>query len=337
MRYNQARVVSGASPRRTRNRFVAAALAVTLSTSALADCLDDAAAYWGVPPLLARAIAYQQPAAAMSAFRQPGGIAPSARTPAKPSQRVGPAMAAIEQCGNGVDSQLFASLVKQESNYNPYAIGMDGKDALKPQPQSYEEAVAVADRLVSEGKKFSVGLGQVHISNVQRYGLTWEQAFDPCTNLRVASKILRAFHSKAIKSGYASEDALFAALRGYNSGNVHFRGSDGYARNILGRINAATASIGEGAFSAEPESASTRYIGIMHVSSSWLPTLKRYGVTEKDLHDGCTNAYVGSWILAQKIKQYGYNWTAVGAYSAADPARSEAYAQQVLLQLIELQ
>lgn len=143
---------------------------------------------------------------------------------------------AIDQCAVGVDSRLFASLVRQESNFNPYAIGLDGKAVLKAQPRSYEEAARTADNLVREGKGFSVGLGQIHVSNVARYGLTWQQAFDPCTNLRVASVILRSFHIQAMKAGYSPDNAVFAALRGYNSGSVHNPVSNGYARDILGRI-----------------------------------------------------------------------------------------------------
>lgn len=143
---------------------------------------------------------------------------------------------AIEQCAVGVDSRLFTSLVRQESNFNPYAIGLDGKAVLKAQPRSYEEAAKTADNLVREGKGFSVGLGQIHVSNVARYGLTWQQAFDPCTNLRVASAILRDFHTQAVKAGYTPDNAVFAALRGYNSGSVHNPVSNGYARDILGRI-----------------------------------------------------------------------------------------------------
>lgn len=54
----------------------------------------------------------------------------------------------------------------------------------------------------------------------------------------------------------------------------------------------------------------SRDIGLMQINSSWLPTLRRYGITEADLFDGCKNAYIGNWIIAQNIAQHGYNWTA---------------------------
>lgn len=147
-----------------------------------------------------------------------------------------PVATAVEICAQGIDPRLSASLVRQESNFNPYAIGLDGKAVLKAQPKTYEEAVKTAVNLMREGKGFSVGLSQVHISNVVRYGMSWQEAFDPCTNMRAGSTILKGFYSRAVQAGYRDNDAVFAALRGFNSGDVRNPVSNGYARNILGRV-----------------------------------------------------------------------------------------------------
>jgi hypothetical protein len=70
-------------------------------------------------------------------------------------------------------------------------------------------------------------------------------------------------------------------------------------------------------------------IGLMQVNSSWLPILARYGIRKRDLYDGCTSAYVGTWILARNIRQFGSTWDAVGAYNAATPVKRRAYARKV--------
>jgi Transglycosylase SLT domain len=70
-------------------------------------------------------------------------------------------------------------------------------------------------------------------------------------------------------------------------------------------------------------------IGLMQVNSSWLPVLARYGIGKRDLYDGCTNAYVGTWILARNIRQLGPTWDAVGAYNATSPMKRRAYARRV--------
>jgi len=70
-------------------------------------------------------------------------------------------------------------------------------------------------------------------------------------------------------------------------------------------------------------------VGLMQINSSWLPTLKRFGIEEKDLYEPCVSIDVGAWILAHNIRSYGNTWAAVGAYNTPDPARGLQYAHRV--------
>ncbi|CAH2902094.1 MAG: Soluble lytic murein transglycosylase and related regulatory proteins (some contain LysM/invasin domains) [uncultured Paraburkholderia sp.] len=70
-------------------------------------------------------------------------------------------------------------------------------------------------------------------------------------------------------------------------------------------------------------------IGLMQINSRWLATLSRFGVSRADLHNRCTNAYVGAWILSQTLRRLGLSWDAVGAYNAGTHEKRMAYARRV--------
>lgn len=70
-------------------------------------------------------------------------------------------------------------------------------------------------------------------------------------------------------------------------------------------------------------------IGLMQINSSWLPKLRRYGVTRESLFNPCVNGYVGTWILASNVKQFGPTWKAVGAYNAVSASKQLVYANNI--------
>jgi len=74
----------------------------------------------------------------------------------------------------------------------------------------------------------------------------------------------------------------------------------------------------------------TRDIGLMQINSIHLPRLLKEGITEQRLLDEpCLSVTVGASILADFIKQFGYNWTAVGAYNVGAGAGSQREALRV--------
>ena len=65
----------------------------------------------------------------------------------------------------------------------------------------------------------------------------------------------------------------------------------------------------------------------MQINSSWFPQLEKSGINKEVLKSPCTNIMVGTWILAQKIQTYVFNWTAIQRYNGSDTQLK--YAQKV--------
>lgn len=149
----------------------------------------------------------------------------------------------IEECAPSIPQALMKSLVARESNFKQFAIGMDAKQGYVKQPETLEDAVKTIGELKKAGRSFSVGLGQIHISNIEKYNLSWEQAFDPCVNLHTSELILWQFYNQAVSKGYSGASALFAMLRGYNSGNIEWSVSNGYASAILKNANVSNYAV----------------------------------------------------------------------------------------------
>ncbi|WGS55113.1 lytic transglycosylase domain-containing protein (plasmid) [Paraburkholderia sp. D15] len=74
-------------------------------------------------------------------------------------------------------------------------------------------------------------------------------------------------------------------------------------------------------------------IGLMQINSSWLPKLARYGIRREHLFNACVNAYVGTWILASNIREFGPTWKAVGAYNARSTGKQLVYANAIYRRL----
>ena len=147
------------------------------------------------------------------------------------------------QCAPQVSPVTMAAIVRAESGFNPYAIGVvNGR--LARQPASLNEAVATAQALSAARWNFSVGLAQVNLANWYAYGLNEHSAFDPCRNLAAGAAILQGCFESARRAqtdaGANSQSALRASLSCYASGNFSTGYRTGYVQRVVnnGRIPA---------------------------------------------------------------------------------------------------
>lgn len=148
-----------------------------------------------------------------------------------------------QQCAPQVSLSTMAAIVRTESGFNPYAIGVvHGR--LERQPTNEAEAVATAQALETGGWNFSVGLAQVNHTNWPAYGLSERSAFDPCRNLAAGAAILQGCFELAKRTHMSvpvdSQSTLRASLSCYGSGDFSTGFRTGYVQRVLGNVRTAT-------------------------------------------------------------------------------------------------
>lgn len=74
----------------------------------------------------------------------------------------------------------------------------------------------------------------------------------------------------------------------------------------------------------------TRDYGLMQINSIHFPTLRQWGINEKNILNPQVNIYVGSWLLSEHIKERGFNLQAIGSYHS----KTEQHRQKWLRRLI---
>jgi type IV secretion system protein VirB1 len=132
----------------------------------------------------------------------------------------------------------MAAMIRVESSFNPYAIGVVG-GRLERQPMNKAEAVATAEALAKAGYNFSLGVAQVNRHNLARFNLTYETAFDPCESVRAGGSILKECYDRAKATFQEEQRALQAAFSCYYSGNFStgfkqdFAGQPSYVQKVL--------------------------------------------------------------------------------------------------------
>lgn len=131
--------------------------------------------------------------------------------------------------GLAVPSEVMHHVVRVESSYNPYAIGVVG-GRLARQPKNLPEALATVRMLEGRGFNFSIGLAQVNRYNLDKYGLdSYEKAFEPCANLQAGSKILAECYQRANGDWGKSFSC-------YYSGNFSTGFKHGYVQKIYASV-----------------------------------------------------------------------------------------------------
>lgn len=133
-------------------------------------------------------------------------------------------------CAPLVDPATTLRVIAVESAGHPYTIH-DNTNGKTYEAGTSHGAATVAGILIRAGHRIDVGLMQINYEVWLRpTGFSIENAFNPCTNIRLGSTILSANYARALGRSATSNDALVRALSEYNSGNDS---SLSYAQKVL--------------------------------------------------------------------------------------------------------
>lgn len=130
-------------------------------------------------------------------------------------------------------------IVRAESGFDRFAIGVNGANQRSYHPDSKEDAARIARDLIAQGHSIDMGLGQINSKNLRWLNLTVDTVFESCRNLTAAEGVLRDGYDRARDQGSEPQTALQQALSAYNTGTFTRGFSNGYVARVMGADLAA--------------------------------------------------------------------------------------------------
>ena len=149
-------------------------------------------------------------------------------------------------CAPEIPLVTLRAIARVESAFHPYALSLNyprrtarehglstGGINFARQPRTKAEELAWTYYLLKRGRSVSVGLMQVNTEHVADLGLSMDQLFDPCTNVRAGARLLAAKYQAAAAIGGEGQQALQQALSEYNSGYPLTGVDNGYVSSVV--------------------------------------------------------------------------------------------------------
>ncbi|MDY7577172.1 lytic transglycosylase domain-containing protein [Herbaspirillum sp. RTI4] len=70
--------------------------------------------------------------------------------------------------------------------------------------------------------------------------------------------------------------------------------------------------------------------GLMQINSVHFAELERYGITQENVKQACSNVFIAAWRVRRMMNKYGNTWRAIGAYHSETPLLRDRYAQRIM-------
>ena len=140
----------------------------------------------------------------------------------------------IQACSPNMQVQVAQAIIKTESSFNQFAIGVN-KGSKVHQPRNYQEAVQTAKWLLANGANIDMGYAQINSSNLNWLGLSVEQVFQPCANLKAMQTVYYHCFDRAGNTGLGTR--MQRAFSCYNTGSFTKGFKNGYVNKATNNFN----------------------------------------------------------------------------------------------------
>lgn len=140
----------------------------------------------------------------------------------------------IQACSPNMQVQVAQAIIKTESSFNQFAIGVNKSSKVR-QPRNYQEAVQTAKWLLANGANIDMGYAQINSSNLNWLGLSVEQVFQPCANLKAMQKVYYHCFDRAGNTGLGTR--MQRAFSCYNTGSFTKGFKNGYVNKATNNFN----------------------------------------------------------------------------------------------------
>lgn len=87
-----------------------------------------------------------------------------------------------------VHPELLIAIARTETSLNPWAVNVQGKGYF---PKSKEEALQIAQKAYDERRSFDIGIMQINVWWLRKYGISLETAIEPKNNIIIGAFILK--------------------------------------------------------------------------------------------------------------------------------------------------
>lgn len=148
------------------------------------------------------------------------------------------------RCAPSVAFETLAAVIRTESSFRPFVLGVNGPGGGPIFPPSYDAAVTLATDLIErQGRSVDLGLMQVNSRNLRNLGLTVAGVLDPCINLAAGARILRDGYAAALRGEADPQQALLVTFSRYNTGHPKRGFANGYVQRVQGAAEAVVPAI----------------------------------------------------------------------------------------------